>query len=624
MTISETRERGEQQREDALAAERTARAAAEAAEERLAFLARASALLATSLDYEATVEAVAGLAIPYLADWCSVDVVDPDGSVRRMAVTHADPAKAAIARRIAHYPPDPAGLHPRTQVLRTGRSYLAPDVTEAGLATVTRDAEQLRVMQSLGYRSAMIVALVARGQTLGALTFATAESERHYGPADVALAEQLASRAALALDNARLFRDAQQALAARYRSLVEEQAARREAEQARAEAERAQRDAESANTAKDDFLAILSHELRSPLGVILTWSHLLRRGALDAARVDHAIDRIERSALAQKQMIEDLLDVSRVIAGKLRLDVQPTDLTDDIEAAVDAFRAAAHAKGVELRSVPPPLAREPWVQGDPVRLQQIVSNLLNNALKFTPASGRVEVRVEPLESEVRIIVRDTGQGIAADFLPRVFEPFRQADSSSTRTHGGLGLGLAIVRHLVELHGGRVAATSAGAGQGATFTVTLPLLVQPRDHRRDVPGISGGSTLQGIHVLLVDDEEDARQVIATALELSGAAVTAVASAREALQAVERVPADVLVSDIAMPDMDGYDLLHQLRLRRESRGSRLPAVALTAYAGREHRLRALDAGYAIHLSKPVGIPELLTAIAQLAGQGAKIGG
>src|SRR5262249_15863136 len=223
----------------------------------------------------------------------------------------------------------------------------------------------LRVMQSLGYRSAMIVALVARGQTLGALTFATAESERHYGPADVALAEQLASRAALALDNARLFRDAQQALAARYRSLVEEQAARGEAEQARAEAERAQRDAESANTAKDDFLAILSHELRSPLGVILTWSHLLRRGALDAARVDHAIDRIERSALAQKQMIEDLLDVSRVIAGKLRLDVQPTDLTDVVEAAVGAFRAAAPGKGGGPPSGRPPLAPGPGAAGGP-------------------------------------------------------------------------------------------------------------------------------------------------------------------------------------------------------------------------------------------------------------------
>ena len=232
------------------------------------------------------------------------------------------------------------------------------------------------------------------------------------------------------------------------------------------------------------------------------------------------------------------------------------------------------------------------------------------------------MRIEHGEGAARIIVCDTGQGIAADFLPRVFDPFRQADSSSTRTHGGLGLGLAIVRHLVELHGGRVAATSAGAGQGATFAVTLPLLAQPREARRDAAPVGGGSTLEGIHVLLVDDEEEARQVIATALELSGAAVTAVASAREALWAVERVPADVLVSDIAMPDMDGYDLLHQLRLHPSSRGRRLPAVALTAYAGREHRLRALDAGYAMHLSKPVGIPELLTAIAQLAGQGTKI--
>jgi CheY-like chemotaxis protein len=301
--------------------------------------------------------------------------------------------------------------------------------------------------------------------------------------------------------------------------------------------------------------------------------------------------------------------------------VQPTDLTEVVEAAVDAFRPAAEAKGVDLRSAPPAVAGAVSVAGDPVRLQQVVSNLLSNAVKFTPAHGRIEVRLQRAPAAARIVVQDTGQGIVADFLPRVFDPFRQADSSSTRTHGGLGLGLAIVRHLVELHGGGVEAASAGTGRGATFTVTLPLLATGCDERATRPGPSGASRLEGVHVLLVDDEEDARQVLATALELSGAAVTAVASAREALRAVERVTADVLVSDIAMPDMDGYDLLHELRLRPTGRGSRLPAVALTAYAGREHRLRALDAGYAMHLSKPVGIPELLSAVAQLAGQRAK---
>jgi GAF domain-containing protein len=293
----------EPQREDLLARERAARAAVEAAQQRLDFLTRATAVLAAILEYEATVEAVAGLAIPYLADWCSVDIVDPEGTVRRVAVRHADPTKAPVARQMATYPADPAAMHPRTRVLRTGRSFLARDITEEGLATVTDNPEQLRVMQSLGYRSAMIVALVARGQTLGAITFVMAESGRRYDRADLALAEQLASRAALALDNARLFRDAQQAIAARDAALAEEQAARREAE--------------SANTAKDEFLAIVSHELRSPLGVILTWAHLLRRGALDASRAAHAVERIEQSALAQRQMIEDLLDVSRVVAGKL-------------------------------------------------------------------------------------------------------------------------------------------------------------------------------------------------------------------------------------------------------------------------------------------------------------------
>jgi signal transduction histidine kinase len=425
-------------------AEQQARAAAEIAGRRAAFLADASAALASSLDHETTLRTIAKLAVPFVADWCTVDVVDDDGSVRRLAVVQDDESKAAFARMAATYPSDPEGRHPRTRVLRTGRSVLIPVVADDALAAMASDEEQLRALRALGYRSAMIVPLTVRGRVLGALSLATSRSNRRYGPDDLALGEELAHRAAVALDNARLY-----------------------------QAERdAHAEAQAASQAKDEFLSMVSHELRTPLQAMLGWVAVLRQGKLPEAKRGRALDIIEQSGRAQARLIGDLLDVSRMVSGRLRIEPRPVTLPPIIQAAVDAVQPAADAKRVHVRCLFDP--RVGAVAGDADRLQQVIWNLLSNAVKFTPPGGRVELRLEAQDDEVRIVVTDTGEGIAPSFLPHVFERFRQAEAArSSRPRSGVGLGLAIVRHLIELHGGRALVESPGVGCGATFTVVLP-------------------------------------------------------------------------------------------------------------------------------------------------------
>ena len=380
------------------------------------------------------------------------------------------------------------------------------------------------------------------------------------------------------------------------------------------------RELRKANDVKDRFLAMLSHELRSPLGAIRIWASLLRTGKLDPERSARALEAIERSAVTQAKLIEDLLDVSRIVTGKLVLDVGPVDLTDVAEAALDAVRAAAEAKQIRLEQVFELTGKQ--VEGDPARLQQVVWNLLSNAVKFSAAGGRIVLRVSRARSEAVVSVRDEGEGIETEFLPHVFERFRQADNTRTRTHGGLGLGLAIVRDLVALHGGAVAAESGGKGQGATFTVRLPLVEGRPEARRVValgPAFKGerapaASTLRGVRVLVVDDDPDARESVAAVLEQAGATVQAVESAGDAVESLDREPSDVLVSDIAMPGVDGYTLLGRARARL--RGREIPAAALTAYAGSEDRGRALAAGFQAHLAKPVDPAQLVAVVAELA--------
>jgi len=405
------------------------------------------------------------------------------------------------------------------------------------------------------------------------------------------------------------------------------------AERKRAEEERtrllireqqARKEAETANRTKDEFLATVSHELRTPLNAILGWARLLRGRKIDETLINRALETVERNAKAQAQLIEDLLDVSRIISGKMRLDVRPIELASIIEAAIDSVRPAADAKGIRLLTVLDPRASP--VSGDAGRLQQVVWNLLSNAMKFTPKGGRVQIRLERINSHVEIIVSDTGAGISSEFLPHVFDRFRQADGSSTRTHGGLGLGLAIVRHLVELHGGTVWAESQGVGYGATFTVQLPLIaVRAVEHsptpervhptaESDVP-LDDTPRLDGLRVLIVDDEKDTLEMLAVVLSQCGAEVESATSAAEALEMLQECKPDVLVSDIGMPGEDGYTLMRKVRALEPEQGKHIAAVALTAHARTEDRMRALSAGFQMHVPKPVEPSELVVVIASL---------
>jgi signal transduction histidine kinase/CheY-like chemotaxis protein len=376
-----------------------------------------------------------------------------------------------------------------------------------------------------------------------------------------------------------------------------------------------------ASEAKDRFLAVLSHELRTPLTAILGYATLVRKGKLDAAGVDRALEVIERSAKLQRKLIEELLDVSRIISGALRLEIRPMVLGPVIEAAVADVRLAARTKGIGLDLV---LLEEAAISGDPLRMQQVVSNLLVNAVKFTPAGGRIEVRLGMLGPEVQIVVRDTGSGIRREFLPYVFDRFRQDDATEARPHGGLGLGLAIVRHLVSLHNGSVHAESAGEGRGSTFTVSLPALVDAEaTARQKVPPTTARDTLldhpptlTGVRVLVVDDDADSRELFTGVLEQCDALVRAVASARAALTALEGWKPDVLVSDIAMPQESGYVLIRKIRGLTPEQGSTVPALAVTAYAGADDVKLALAAGFQAHIAKPVEPIELALAVGSLA--------
>jgi PAS domain S-box-containing protein len=741
------------------------------------FLAEASTALSSSLDYETTLATVARLAVPHFADWCAVDMIDDAGELRRLAVAHVNPAKVEWAHEIyRRYPPDPSEPRGLYEVLRTGESEFYPEIPDELLVAGARDERHLEIMRQVGFRSVLLVPLKSRERVLGVITFANSESGRHHTRDDLALAEDLAARASLAVENARLYmaerrtrREAertsdrlarlQEVSSALSQALTPQQVAAAVVEQgisslgahagavvvldeaganlnvvatagfppqavegwerfavgepvpladavrerqpvliesfddysarypmlgplasvtgSRALAalplvvkgrtigamglsfprvqqfgeddrafmlalaqqcaqalerarlyeteQRLRAEAETANRLKDEFLATVSHELRTPLTAIVGWSVMLRTTQLGEEATARAIETIERNARAQTQIIEDLLDVSRIITGKLKLDTRPADLASIVASALDSVRPAAATKGIRLASEAEPGAGAVW--GDPSRLQQVMWNLLSNAVKFTPAGGEVTVRLEQTDSHVRVSVSDTGAGVSPEFLPYVFDRFRQADGTTTRAHGGLGLGLSIVRHLVEMHGGTVGAESGGRGRGATFTVELPVLSArgavsdgaqaPAPPRAAEEPETTAPSLAGLRVLLVDDEADTRMLLTTVLEQRGAEVSAAASAAEALAAIATFEPDVLVSDIGMPGEDGYSLLRRVRALDPRAGGRVPAVALTAYAREEDRMRALRAGYQVHIAKPVNPAEFVAVVASLAG-------
>jgi signal transduction histidine kinase/ActR/RegA family two-component response regulator len=742
----------------------------EGANARLRIVAEAGRALGTSLDYAATLEILARAAVPALADWCVIRVVEPDGRVRRLPTIYSTPALAAAARAMDEYfatrpgadayPPG-AGIG---LVLRTGEPTLVPEVSMEWLRSVSRDDEYLALLKQIGMVSLIHAPMLLRGRTIGVLSLARTEPGGRYGTADLAVAEELCDRAAVAIENARLFEASERrareghamaevarvlaetldpalvwqriaagvrtllddapaaalywleptgdaralavstepgvhfdwtrvlpkgtgmvAVAVRKRAIVAaddvlecsevvyppdtrarlERSAHRavvavplivqervlgalavgaergrrftqeeiallsafadhaavaldnarlfeESQQRRAEAERARAAAEEANRAKDEFLAVLSHELRTPLTTILGWVRMLLAGRVPETRMSEALAAIDRNTRVQTRLIDDLLDVSRIVAGKVELERRPVDLAEVVTAVVKSARQDPHAAALLSEPV---IDLETPVLGDRERLHQVVANLLANAVKFTPAGGRVDVRLHRAGKDVELNVSDTGDGITAEELPHIFDRFHQVDRSSTRRHGGLGLGLAIVRHLVEMHGGSVQAESAGRGLGATFTVRLPGAAAGGRLAAFAPAgdIGGQRPLAGVRALFVDDNPDTRALVRAVLEAAGAEVSLAASAVDALSALERDPFDVVVTDIGMPGVDGYEFVARLRERERAVG-RMPvsAIALTAYAGAAHRRRALAAGFQAHLAKPIDPGDLVRAV------------
>lgn len=556
------------------------------AQDTLRLLAEASTILASSLDYDTTLASITRLAVPSIADWATVDMLDASGRLRRLAVAHVDPAKVELGYEVTkRYPVDMSAPHGIPNVIRTGHSEMVSAITDDLLESTVADPELLRIIHEIGLRSVICVPLKARGRAVGALSVYFAESGRHYTDDDLRILEDLGGRASIAIENALFYRAA-----------------------------------EEASRAKDEFLAVVSHELRTPLNSMLGWIHMLKHDSLPPDRRVRAMETIERNARAQHHLVEDLLDVSRIVSGKLRLDVQPVDLPLVIERAMETVRPAAAAKGITIKTIVDSSASP--VSGDPHRLQQVVWNLLSNAVKFSDKGTSVQLVLQRLESTVEIAVSDRGHGVDPSFLPHVFERFRQADSSTTRKGGGLGLGLAIVRNLVELHGGSVRAESDGLGKGSRFVVRLPIAPLPTTSITMPPAIHPTASkpsypreLEGLHVLVVDDEDDARELVAELLTECNVKVSSASNVRDALRLVESVRPTIIVSDIGMPEEDGYVLIRELRALPSSRGGNTPAIALTAYVRAEDRTKALVAGFNTHLPKPVEPAELLAVLASL---------
>jgi PAS domain S-box-containing protein len=569
--------------EDARIREQAGRFAAEAAQQRATLLADVSTFLASSLDNPLTLSKLIQFLTPALADWCIAYELQRGGHFQPVAVSHSDPSRLELAQRL---------LTPRQnvdttqhwigRVVRTCRSELVNEVTEAEIVSLGIRPEDSDVLTELGVESLMLVPLLSQGE-VKAVIILVGNALHRFGPADLSLAEDIARRAALTMDNARLYHEAH-----------------------------------DANRAKDEFLATVSHELRTPLNAILGWTRLLREESLDKETVRRALETIERNGKSQAQLIEDILDASRIITGKLRLISEPVELTNVFHAALEGIRPTANAKGILLEES---LDYPYRIMGDADRLQQIASNLLTNAIKFTPKGGRVHIKLERIHSSIQLSISDTGKGINPEFLPHVFDRFTQAEQTSSRAHGGLGLGLAIVRTLVELHGGNVHVESEGDGKGSTFFVNLPIAavsLLPGAEEAEPSSLPG---LKGLRVLVVDDETDARDILSHVLQGYGMETEAAATAFEALAKVESYRPDVIVSDVGMPEADGYWLMTQVRSLSQEQGGETPAIALTAYASAEDRARALSSGYDVHLSKPAEAPALARAIAVATGRAGK---
>jgi PAS domain S-box-containing protein len=539
-------------------------------EAELRFLAESSKLLAELLDVPSTLQKVAGLAVPHFADWCTVDLLDPDGSLRRLAVAHVDPAKIQLAHELhRRYPPDPKGSRGVWHVLRTGRSELLAEIPDSLLVETIQNAERLRILRELGLTSYMGVPLTVRGKPIGVITFVTAESGRRYGPDDVRLAEDLAQRAAVAIENARLYSELKET-----------------------------------DRRKDEFLAMLAHELRNPLAPIRNALHIMKMPGANGEDIENARQMTERQVQYMVRLVDDLLDVSRIMRGRIELRKELVELATVLVHAVETAQPMIDARGQQLIvSVPPDSLR---LEADATRLTQVVANLLHNAAKFSQRSGRIWLTAEREGKEAIVRVRDEGAGIRAELLAHIFELFVQGERTLERSQGGLGIGLTVVQKLVELHGGSITAHSEGPGKGSEFILRLPGLTDLAKPAQSESGVHAVQVSTTRRVLVVDDNVDAAESIAMLLQLWGHDVRLAHNGPEALKAAEQYQPDIIVLDIGLPGISGYEVARQLRQQPRFRETRL--IAMTGYGQEEDFRRSMDAGFDQHVTKPVDPDDL----------------
>lgn len=543
------------------------------AEETTRFLADASAALAELTDYESTLQRVAGLAVPFFADWCAVDMQEADGSIRRLAVTHSDTAKVELAKKhFRQYPPQPSDLHGVMKVIRTGESEWVPIIPEILLRELSHDEEQLGVIRELGLKSFICVPLRSGSKTLGTISFITAESGRIYDVTDLAAAEDLAHRAVIAIENANLL-------------MALKESDRR----------------------KDEFLAMLAHELRNPLAPIRNALQIFRGKGLPVPELQWATEVIDRQVHQMTRLVDDLLDMSRITSGKIELRKERIELAPVVNGVVDALRPLIDKWGHELTVTIPP--QPIYLDADPTRLSQILSNLLNNAAKYTDHGGRIWLIAELEKDQILIRVKDTGVGIPCEMLPRIFEMFTQIDRTLERSEGGLGIGLTLVQQLVEMHGGSVEARSDGPGSGSEFVLRLPVAKN---------AVKPGSTAEcqdakapPCRILVVDDNRDAADTLCMLLRMTGHDVHTAYDGLEAIGAAATFQPQVVLLDIGLPKLNGYNVAR--RLREQNGGSELVLVALTGWGQEEDRRRSKEAGFDHHLTKPPEFAELQKILA-----------
>ncbi len=551
--------------------------------EALRLLAGASNLLDKCTDYEATLEMIANLLVSSLASWCAIDLVTEDCKIERAIVVHHDPAKAEAAKQILlRYHASPKATRGVYRVIQTGQSFLIPEATWGERAD---DNEHLRLMDELGSSSYMCVPLKARGKIVGSMMLLS--GVRTYDESDLQTAQELSRYIAMAVDNVWLFRKMQEAIKVR-----------------------------------DEFLAILSHELRTPMNVIQGWIKILKSENLRGEHLQQAIEILDRNSHIQSSMINDLLDVSRFVSGKNSFELSPVDLSKVLASSLESSLLLAEKKNIRIKTHNIPESQ--IILGSFNELERMFLNLLSNAIKFTAPGGEVSISLLIAEQLAVICVKDTGEGIDPKFLPFIFDSFRQENSSTTRLHGGLGLGLSISKHIVDQHGGQIRATSQGKGAGTQITVSLPIRIEANVIVGSAPKLNldapisaslGSQILKNINVLIVDDVEDVRFLLTRYLIKNGASVVSVSSASEAYSELQRRIPDILLSDIGMPFEDGYSLIAKIRDLPEDRGGKTKAIALTAYAREEERLKALACGFDAHLTKPVFSPILVETIRQV---------